>query len=200
MKVLWDISVYRICRYTSNVKYIIHHTDKSPLSNNRCVISGTTRVLPQACVQAFHPNPPSSDRPIRGQYPGHMITLGQSEAGIKVMWSPLNQPEAVFTPSSNRDQVVHLPTYSPLTLACLTHHTPPAGGEYLPENISRKIGVMSRKWATYSPAHHTSHRPVLWQLWRVITTSSRQIIQSPSRSRRQGTVQYVRARCKEIVF
>ena len=39
-------------------------------------------------------------RPIRGQCPGHLITLDQSEASIQVTWSPKHTPDCAITPSN----------------------------------------------------------------------------------------------------
>ena len=55
-----------------------------------------TQKLPDVTGQAFcSPSLSTSNSswPIRGQYPGHMITLGQSEASIQVTWSLSQRPE-----------------------------------------------------------------------------------------------------------
>ena len=41
---------------------------------------------PCLLVAGFFASAPLCHQPIRGQYPGHVITLDQSEASIKLLW------------------------------------------------------------------------------------------------------------------
>ena len=63
---------------------------------SQCAVCTPLLSAPPGLNSPFVPERgPGHHQPIRGQYPGHMITLSQSEASILVTWSPPASTAAV---------------------------------------------------------------------------------------------------------